>query len=136
MYQVDPLFKKHLFLCTGVFALLLMWYIGSLGVTDGKGPGISNAIALVLFVPVGGKLLAAKQYLLFIATLLLCLAVGFATGSLIETHLMTLTLSHSLLVCGIGGLLGLLEFGLFWIFYRRLFFRSRYDLHRMFRGRK
>ncbi|WP_417387967.1 hypothetical protein [Gimesia sp.] len=115
MYQVDPLFKKHFFFCTGMITLLLMWYIDCLRVADGKGSGISNAIALVLFVPVGGKLLSAKQYLLFIATLLLCLAVGFGIGSLIETHLMTLSLSHGLIVSGIGGLLGLLEYGLLWL---------------------
>ncbi|MCA9007606.1 MAG: hypothetical protein KDA70_20200 [Planctomycetaceae bacterium] len=136
MYQVDPLFKKHFFFIAGVLTLLLTWYIGCLRVTDGKGPVISNAIALVLFVPVGGKLLSAKQYLLFIATFLLCLAIGFAIGSLIKSHLMTITLTHGLIVCGIGGLLGLLEYGLLWMFYRRLFFRSRYYLHRIFRGRK
>lgn len=38
---------------------------------------------------------------------------------------MSLSLTNSLVIGGIGGLLGLLEYGLLWAIQHRLFFRSR-----------
>ncbi|WP_145223678.1 hypothetical protein [Gimesia algae] len=69
--------------------------------------------------------MSAKQYLFSFATLLLCLGVSLATGILIGIHLMSLSLTNSLVVGGIGGLLGLLKYGLLWAIQHRLFFRSR-----------
>lgn len=125
MNQSNPLFNITMFFCTGAIGLLSTWYIGCLVTTESKGLGISNIIGMILFAPAGGRLLYVKQYLLLIVTLLLCLAVSFATGILIVTNLMSITLSHSLFVSGIGGLLGLLEYSLLWAIQHKLFFRSR-----------
>lgn len=135
MNQSNPLFNKTMFFIIGALGLLFTWYVGCLVITDSKGPGISTIIGFFLFVPAGGQLLSAKQYLLSFATLLLCLAVSLVTGILIETHLMSLTLTNNLIVGGIGGLLGLLEYSLLWAIQHKLFFRSRYQLHKKFRGK-
>ena len=135
MNQSNPLSNKTMFFITGVLILLFTWFIGCLVTTDSKGPGISPIIGFFLFAHAGGQLLSAKQYLLSFATLLLCLGVSLATGILIETHLMSLTLTNNLIVGGIGGLLGLLEYGILWAIQHKLLFRSRYQLHKKFKGK-
>ncbi|QDT88505.1 hypothetical protein Pan161_01210 [Gimesia algae] len=125
MNQSNPLFNKTMFFCAGTIALLFTWFIGCLVITDSIGRGISTITGCFLFAPAGGQLLSAKQYLFSFATLLLCLGVSLATGILIGIHLMSLSLTNSLVVGGIGGLLGLLKYGLLWAIQHRLFFRSR-----------
>ena len=102
-----------IFFIGGAIYLLTTWVLKSLIAPDSGRSGM--VILFILFFPFCGAILSAKKYLHLAFFFVLCIAIGFSVGEYMDKELGTLSIPNMFIITGIGGLLGLLEYGVFWI---------------------
>lgn len=108
--RTDFIKNMVLFTLLGALALFFMWGL-KLWVAPER-PRMGVGIGVLLFSPIGGNLLTQKKYLFALLIGAFCIVISIAVGEYLEHEMLTLNFVNTIIVCGIGGLLGLIVYGM------------------------